>query len=229
MRRVLTAFIALAVAGTCAAAGTQTHSRFKWTDAEGNLHYGDVLFEFFQGRYFPAIVKLEVSQQFGRMPHHADEAEVLRGGLLLSYGLHEQAAAVFEQLLARGAAPSVRDRAWYYLAKIRWQRGLPRAAAEALGRIEHPLPAALQDDRLLLQSEVELALGDPAAAARALGPIATPDGKDLYARYNLGVALVRSGDVAGGTAILDALGRRPMPDEETRALRDETDKPAEPT
>jgi hypothetical protein len=43
MRRVLTAFIALAVAGTCAAAGTQTHSRFKWTDAEGNLHYGDVL------------------------------------------------------------------------------------------------------------------------------------------------------------------------------------------
>ncbi|HVV97768.1 MAG TPA: DUF4124 domain-containing protein [Rhodanobacteraceae bacterium] len=43
MRRVLTALIALAVAGSCAAAGTQTHSRFKWTDAEGNLHYSDVL------------------------------------------------------------------------------------------------------------------------------------------------------------------------------------------
>jgi hypothetical protein len=43
MRRVLTAFIALAIAGPCAAAGTQGHNRFKWTDAEGNLHYSDVL------------------------------------------------------------------------------------------------------------------------------------------------------------------------------------------
>jgi len=67
-------------------------------------HYGDVLFEFYQGRYFPAITALEVSQHFERMPHHADEAEVLRGGLLLSYGLHREAGQVFEALLARGAS-----------------------------------------------------------------------------------------------------------------------------
>ena len=30
-------------------------------------HYGDVLFEFYQSHYFPAITKLEVSQQFQRM------------------------------------------------------------------------------------------------------------------------------------------------------------------
>ena len=95
-------------------------------------HYGDVLFEFYQGRYFAAITKLEVSQHFERMQHHADEAEILRGGLLLSYGLHKQAAEVFEALLARGAPPSVRDRAWYFLAKIRYQRGLmPEADAGA--------------------------------------------------------------------------------------------------
>ena len=74
-------------------------------------HYGDVLFEFYQGRYFPAITKLEVSQHFDRLQHHRDEAEILRGGLLLSYGLHQQAGEVFEALLARGAPPSVRDRA----------------------------------------------------------------------------------------------------------------------
>ena len=98
-------------------------------------HYGDVLFEFYQGRYFPAITKLEASQVFNRMPHHADEAEILRGGLLLSYGLHQQASEVFEALLARGAAPSVRDRAWYFLAKVRYQRGLMPEASKALARI----------------------------------------------------------------------------------------------
>ena len=183
-------------------------------------HYGDVLFEFYQGRYFPAITKLEASQHFERMQHHADEAEILRGGLLLSYGLHQQASEVFEALLARGAAPSVRDRAWYFLAKVRYQRGLMPEANKALARIEHRLPAPLEDDRRLLQANVLMALGDNAGAGRILTPIAGPRGDDLYARYNLGVALIRGGDAAHGTTILDDLGRQAMPDEEGRALRD---------
>ena len=183
-------------------------------------HYGDVLFEFYQGRYFQAITKLEVSQHFERMQHHADEAEILRGGLLLSYGMHQQAGEVFEALLAHGAAPSVRDRAWYFLGKIRYQRGLPAQAAQALARIEHRLPDPLEDDRRLLQANVLMAIGDNAGAAAVLAPIAAPKGDDLYARYNLGVALVRQGEVGRGVAILDALGRQALPDEEGRALRD---------
>ena len=183
-------------------------------------HYGDVLFEFYQGRYFPAITKLEASQVFNRMQHHADEAEILRGGLLLSYGLHQQAGEVFEALLARGAAPSVRDRAWYFLAKVRYQRGLMPEANRALARIEHRLPAPLEDDRRLLQANVLMALGDNAGASKILTPIAGPRGDDLYARYNLGVAQIRAGDTAHGTQILDELGRQTMPDEESRALRD---------
>ena len=183
-------------------------------------HYGDVLFEFYQGRYFPAITKLEASQVFDRLQHHADDAEILRGGLLLSYGLHQQAGEVFQALLARGAAPSTRDRAWYFLAKIRYQRGLMPEASTALARIEHRLPAPLEDDRRLLQANVLMALGDNAGASRILTPIAGPRGDDLYARYNLGVALIRGGDTAHGTALLDDLGRQTMPEEEGRALRD---------
>jgi len=185
-------------------------------------HYGDVLFEFYQGRYFPAIVKLEVSQHFERMPHHADEAEVLRGGLLLSYGLHREAGTVFDALLEHGAAPSVRDRAWYFLAKVRYQRGLMPEAAQALARIEHPLAGGLEDDRRLLQANVLLALGDNAGAAALLAPTAgaAKAGESLYVRFNLGVALIRGGDAPKGIALLDELGRLPMPDEESRALRD---------
>ena len=129
--------VAALVAGVLATAGARAADDPDKVPADPPLHpvmdphYGDVLFEFYQGRYFPAITKLEVSQHFERMPHHADEAEILRGGLLLSYGLHQQAGEVFEALLARGAAPSVRDRAWYFLAKIRYQRGL---MPEEIGR-----------------------------------------------------------------------------------------------
>jgi hypothetical protein len=110
-------------------------------------HYGDTLFNFYQDRFFGAITGLMVSQHFGRVAPHDDEAEVLRGGMLLSYGLHEQATEVFARLIERNAPLSVRDRAWFFLARIRHQRELPALAQEALDRIAQPLQGTLEEDR----------------------------------------------------------------------------------
>ncbi|WP_374569075.1 hypothetical protein [Ideonella sp.] len=229
-------------------------------------HYGDTLFYFFQDRPFPALTSLMVSQQFDRLPRHEDEAEVLRGGLLLGYGLHREAGEIFSRLIERGAEPAVRDRAWYYLAKIRYQRGSPAEADEALSHIEHALPGALEDERSLLAGQIRLTLGDAPGAAESLRALLarppapeikpTPKGQPeppkpgffsriggwlvdavtlnfwrtdeapvstapAYARFNLGVALIRSGDVDGGRALLDELGRTPMYSEELRVLRDQ--------
>ena len=70
-----------------------------------------------------------------RLAPHDDEAEVLRGGMLLSYGLHREAGEVFAQLLDAGAKPAVQDRARFFLAKIRYQRGLLPEALDALARL----------------------------------------------------------------------------------------------
>lgn len=187
-------------------------------------HYGDSLFYFYQGRYFSAVTSLMVSQHFDRMPKHADEAEVLRGGLFLSYGLHREAGEIFAKLIEKGAPPPVRDRAWFYLAKIRYQRGLHAQAEEALARIERSLPADLQEDRVLLQAQLAMARGDYAGAVRALDALAGSGkpGSDaaLYARYNLGVAMIKAGEAAKGAALLDEVGRVATGSEELRSLRD---------
>ena len=188
------------------------------------VHYGDTLFQFFQDKHFGAITGLMTSQHFDRVAPQGDEAEVLRGGLLLSYGVHNEAGQIFAQLIDKGAAPSVRDRAWFYLAKIRYQRGLPAQAEAALARIEGPLPAALAEEHVLLRAQLLMARRDFAAAANALGRLADAQppraGPSLFARFNLGVALVRSGDVARGSALLDEIGRAPADNEEQRSLRD---------
>jgi len=222
--------------------------------------YGDVLYRFYQDQYFDAITTLMASQHFDRLGLHSDEAEVLRGGMMLSYGMHREAGAVFERLVERGAEPAVRDRAWFYLAKVRHARGLTDEAAQALARIQGALPPELDDERQLLQAQVKLALNDPAAAAAALtrlasapprppaplpgtaktrpslyarikalvlapfsgvDPLAAKDADaSLFARFNLGVSLIRAGDMAGGSRWLDELGRLPAANEEQRALRD---------
>jgi tetratricopeptide (TPR) repeat protein len=183
-------------------------------------HYGDTLFQFFQDRYFTAITGLMTSQHFNRVAQHADEAEVLRGGMLLSYGMHKEAGEIFTQLIEKGASPPVRDRAWYYLAKIRYQRGFIDQAEDAMARIENNLPPDMQEERVLLQAQLLMAREDYAGAAKVLETLTKSSTAGLYARYNLGVALVRTGDTAGGIALLDELGKSPAPTEELKALRD---------
>jgi len=183
-------------------------------------HYGDSLFHFYQSRYFSAVTSLMVSQHFGRMAPHGDEAEILRGGLFLSYGLHREAGEVFAQLIDRKAPQPVRDRAWFYLAKIRYQRGLLAEAETALGRIEKRLPGDLEEDRALLQANVLMARGNYSEAARVLEAVTKGAAAGSYARYNLGVALVKEGDAARGRALLDEIGKLPAASEEFRSLRD---------
>lgn len=183
-------------------------------------HYGDGLFYFYQSRYFTSVTGLMVSQHFDRVPLHKDEAEVLRGGLFLSYGLHREAGQIFAELIERGAPPAVRDRAWYYLAKIRYQRGFIGEAEDAIARIESPLPPPLEEDRLLLHSNLLMARADFTAAAKVLSSVPAKGSAGTYARYNLGVALMRSGDVKSGSVLLDDIGKAPATTEEFRSLRD---------
>jgi hypothetical protein len=187
-------------------------------------HYGDALYYFYQSRYFTSLTNLMTSQQFERMPHHADEAEVLRGGLYLSYGLHREAGRIFAQLIETTASPALRDRAWFYLAKIRYQRNLLAEAQDALNRIGGQLPPELEDERGLLAVNLLMARKEYVGAAQMLKKLqasaASGPGVLPYLRFNLGVALIKSGDVVSGTAILEQVGTAPALGEEAQAIRD---------
>lgn len=217
---------ALAVALACLTIGSGAGAAPAADDPEKGTvvqdpHYGDVLFHFYKGRYFTAVTTLMASQHFDRVSKHADEAEVLRGGLLLSYGLHKEAGEIFVNLIDRGAPPSVRDRAWFFLAKIRYQRGLYAQAEEAIGRIGDKLPKQFEEERGLLHANLLLARADYTAAAQLLdGYLKDKKDPSFFTRFNLGVALIRSGDVEGGSRLLDELGKTPAENEEQRTLRD---------
>ena len=209
-------------------------------------HYGDTLFHFYQDRSFAAITGLMVSQHFGRISPHDDEAEVLRGGMLLAYGLHDEAETVFARLIERKAPPEVQNRAWYYLARLRHQRGLGEQASQALARITAPLTDArpgsgaakdrdttLEEDHQLLRAQLLLEAQDHAGAMAVLQALqaaqmaraaaqkkVVPAAAAQYASFNLGVAMIRAGDAVGGERVLDAVGQTPAPDEEMRSLRD---------
>jgi hypothetical protein len=183
-------------------------------------HYGDALFYFFQDRYFTSMTTLMASQNFERVPHHDDEAEILRGGMLASYGLTREAGEIFAKLLDTGATPSVRDRAWFYLAKIRYQRGYLPEAEEALAHSGKALPRELEEERALLQANLLMARQEYTGAATALSGLKLKGPGSRYVRYNLGIAMLKSGNGKKGTELLDELGKESAANEEYRSLRD---------
>ena len=183
-------------------------------------HYGEALYYFYQEDYFPAIVRLLAAQRQGRVNEHADEAELLLGGLYLSYGHHLRAAEIFEQLLADNVNADVRDRTWFFLAKIWHQRGYLPESAQALENIVGTLPGAMESERSLLQAQLLIDDGQHADAIGLLTDWTDETEWSSYARFNLAVAMVRSGQVNNGAAILDDLGRMDPFTEELRSLRD---------
>jgi tetratricopeptide (TPR) repeat protein len=183
-------------------------------------HYGEILFYFYQEDFFPAIVRLLAAQEQGQLEQHESQAELLKGGLYLSYGHHLEAADIFQRLLADNVNPEIRDRTWFFLAKIWRQRGYLDKAQQALDNIGDDLPENIEREAKLLQAQL---LIDGGNFDRAIALLQDWKGKtewSRYAQFNLGVALVRSGRMEEAKKILEELGDIDPWNEELTSLRD---------
>jgi tetratricopeptide repeat protein len=185
-----------------------------------DLHYGDVLFYYFQNDYFASITRLLAAQELHRVRHSEGEAELLLGGLYLSLGEHNEAGRIFDALLAGSAPEAVRNRAWYYLGKLWYQRGYLQESERALNKLSGNVDPRIDAQRYMLLSQVMLRqerYDDAIAALRAWH--GAPDWT-AYAQFNLGVALVRTGRMDDAVPFLDSVGRLTSRSEELLALKD---------
>ena len=187
-----------------------------------DLDFGHSLYYFFQREYFPAIVHLNVAQEKQSIPHHAKDSELLLGGMYLSFGMHREAGEIFDRLINESVPLRIRNRAWFYLAKIRYQRGLFPEAEQAVLKIEGTLPALMERERQLLMSNILLSQERYADADAHLSAIKDTSIWSTYARYNLAVSMIKQSSVERGQNLLIELGSQKAPDKEAQAIRDQS-------
>ena len=174
-----------------------------------DLHFGDALFYYYQGKDLDAITRLLAYQQWGRMPHHDAETNLLLGGLYLSLGLHNEAGERFETLLTQSVPEGVRNRAWFYLGKVWYARGYLDRAERAIKEVQGRLSPDLEAERLHLLSNILMRQQRFDEAIALLNNWkGRKDQSDwlAYAQYNLGVALVRKGLVSEADPFLTSVG-----------------------
>lgn len=185
-----------------------------------DLHYGDVLFHFYQDDNFDALTRLLAYEHWGRLPHHLDEAELLAGGMYLSLGMHNEAGGRFARLLTPATPPGVRNRAWFYLGKVWYARGYDDKAEQALRSVTGLLPPALEAEKTHLLANVLMHGGRYDEAVALLDAYRGSPDWAAYARFNLGVALVRKGQLADADRHLTSVGEMAADTPELLALRD---------
>jgi hypothetical protein len=224
MRPVPLLFASLALAITVAVSGPAAARRH---DPEKlpvtrirDLHYGDVLFYFYQDDNFEAITRLTAYQQWKLIPHHEDEGQLLLGGLYLSLGMHNEAGERFQTLLTKDVPTGVRNRAWFYLAQVWYARGYLDKAEEALQKIQGKLSPELEAQKDHLYANVLMYQGKFDEAIRLLVTWKGSPGWSAYARFNLGVALVRQKRLADADPFLTAVGTMYAETPEMLALKD---------
>ncbi len=183
-----------------------------------DLPYGEVLFDFYQQNYFLSLVNLIKAQNDNSVPQHAGEAELLRGGLYLSYGMRTRAENIFEQVLATEQSPEVKNRAYYYLARIAYQRGLLDDALLNLAKIRGDLPQTLRGRDALMAAIIEIKQEKYRDAFTRLDGWQGEADIRHYVAYNKGIAALRLGQTDTGTDLLDLLGRENFRSEETELL-----------
>ena len=185
-----------------------------------DLHYGDVLFYFYQDDYFDSITRLLAAQQLERLPHTEGEAELLLGGLYLSLGEHVEAGKIFEALLAGKVSEAVRNKAWFYLGKVWYQRGYLDESEHALRQVSDKIQPRISAERYMLLAQLKLREGKYDEAIAALQSWHGAPDWTAYAQFNLGVALVRKDRLPEAIYYLDRVGRIESRDEELLSLRD---------
>jgi Tfp pilus assembly protein PilF len=185
-----------------------------------DLHYGDVLFYYFQDDDFEALTRLTAYEHWNLVPHHEEEAQLLLGGLYLSLGMHNEAGARFEAVLNQDVPTGVRNRAWYYLAQVWYARGYLDKAEEALRKINGKLSPELEAEKAHLFANVLMHEGKFDEAISLLSAWHGSDEWTAYAKFNVGVALVREHRLGDADPLLTSVGSMYAEREEMLALKD---------
>jgi hypothetical protein len=159
-----------------------------------DLKYGGILFDYYQQEYFKALVGYEYAKATNELVNNADEAKLLQGGMTLSYGLPDQAQLIFNELLDKSVPQETRNKAWFYLGKLYYQKGDINNAANNLGKVKGDIPSQIADEYNYLATLINIKNNHFDAAESALKFVGKGSVYEPYLLFNLAISQLASGD-----------------------------------
>lgn len=182
--------------------------------------YGQILYEYYQQRYFAALTSTLIALDTGALPEQRDRARVLLGALYANYGMPDEAEALFRELLDEAVDPELAIRVWVHLAELYYRQGRYPRALSLLEIQQAVVPPDLRQHFFGLRARILMRLGRFDEAASELDGLATDDRVGAYVRYNLAVSHINAGEGEQGVLHLRRLAALQEGDDEINAIKD---------
>ncbi len=194
-----------------------------------DLYLGEAFYYAFQGEYVDAITRLDTELgQFYRLddpnldPLHfkINHANFSVGDFELSYRMHQRAGRAIKSVLEGNVEQSIRNEAAYRLARIYVQKDDSRNALKTIEKITGKIPEKIRDDELFLRAQIYILTGKFEEAVKILQGLQGAKNHEGFSTYNLGIALIQSGQEIKGFEALNKAGQINSSDEGTLAIKD---------
>lgn len=197
--------------------------------AAKDLYLGEAFYYALQGEYVDAITRLDTELgQFYRLddpnldPLHfqINYANFSVGDFELSYRMNQRAGRAIKAVMEGNVDQSIRNEAAYRLARILVEKDDPRSALNTIEKITGKIPEGIRNDELFLRAQIYMLTGKFEDAIKILREMQGIEQFEGFATYNLGIALIQSGQELKGYEQLDKAGQIKSDDEGTLAIRD---------
>ena len=214
-----------------------------------DLYFGEVLYYAYQDLHFDALARLdsELSQyhkldesELDSFHKHLVQAEFSVGDIELQYRMNQRAGRAIQAVLGEGIDLAIRNQAALALANVFYKKNDPQSTLYALELIrEDPEksryeakysldilrgkePETFRTDVAYLKALANIDIGQFTEAAKSLQLLRNEKNLKGFVLYNLGIALIQSGEEQKGMAVLDELGQLELSDDGLLALKDKT-------
>lgn len=158
-----------------------------------DLSYGQVLYAYHQGHAFEALSLLNVAALRGGIKGHGEHPRLVEGGLLLSYGMVQEAKALFETILKEQLKVDDRNTAWFYLGKVFYLQQNTHDALSSFKKINQAALKATDPEKfyemLYLKGQMSASIAE-AEATQWLKELPSKHIFRFYLRYNQALGFI---------------------------------------
>ncbi len=177
--------------------------------------------------YEGLLSQIMLDEKLNHLPAHSSEAGLIKARLYLQKGMHQSASDVLNKIIDNPQASiQHKNEARFYQGKSFYFQAQYEEAFKLLNQVKEPVSGVVRAERQHLLSLIYMRRGEYDMAASYLRKNwwSPPDNWELYARFNLGVSLIRSGDTKQGIELIKRLGEQELKGDEARAIVDKANQ-----
>ena len=172
------------------------------------LAWGEALYYHFKGDKIEALTRLSARLAQGKLENNKPQAELLLAGILLDYGLPDEANRILARLNILESSPQLRAKMLLANARVYYQQQQFAKAKATLSVTDFSLlDEHNKTQARFMLAEIQFGLGEFAASADTLNSIEDSSNLNLYAKYNLGLSLLNVNDNQSQQQAIQALSQ----------------------